>query len=178
MKSNIYSFIAAAVMMSSPVLALDLSKEDQKILGFIVDLYTDMVEAGSFGALTSFIPHAVLDHMAAKEGITTDEMRWKAGGEMSKIGRQITLENFTIDLDSATAGQSGTGRLYTMIPTSTTIVANGARIRTQNTTLGIKEGELWFLMRIDSAEQIMVLKEVYPDLSDLVFPASSRKVLN
>ena len=49
----------------------------------------------------------------------------------------------------------------------------GGKYRSTTKTLGLHEGDVWYLVRIDDAQQVAILKEVYPAFADVEFPTGT-----
>jgi hypothetical protein len=77
-----------------------------------------------------------------------------------------------MDMTAATAGMTPDhSRAYLLIPTETLIEwPDGRRIRNRNSTLSLKEDGRWYLVRIEQPQQILMLRETYPEFEGVEFP--------
>jgi hypothetical protein len=49
----------------------------------------------------------------------------------------------------------------------------GGKIKATSSTLGLLDEETWYLVRVEDAQQVEILKEVYPAFADVEFPTGS-----
>ena len=52
-------------------------------------------------------------------------------------------------------------------------MGEGGKYRAQSSTLGLLDGETWYLVRVEDPQQVALLKEIYPAFADVVFPTGS-----
>jgi hypothetical protein len=83
-----------------------------------------------------------------------------------------------MSLDSAEFLTTPTGRVYGLIPTQTVVqTPGGTQLQSNNQTLTLEDGGIWYLIRIDDAQQIELMRELYPDFKDVSFPKGTSKVI-
>jgi len=46
-------------------------------------------------------------------------------------------------------------------------------MRATSQTLGLLDGDTWYLVRIDDAAMAAIIKDVYPEFADVEFPAGT-----
>ena len=92
----------------------------------------------------------------------------------------IKLISFGMDLRAATTGTTADhSRGYMPIPTNTLMeLPDGRRLASKSTTLALKDAGQWYLVRIDTAGQIVLLREAYPEFVGVDFPSGSTSAAN
>jgi hypothetical protein len=86
----------------------------------------------------------------------------------------ITLVSFGMELDKAEYKTLPDDSTYALIPTETVMdlgPAGGGKFRAMSSTLGLLDGETWYLVRVEDPQQVALLKQVYPAFADVTFPA-------
>ena len=85
----------------------------------------------------------------------------------------VTFVSIDTDLGSAAPLRTPDGsRTYLLIPTIFVMDIPGAgRIRSTTSTLALKDGGEWYLIRIDEQNQV-VLKELWPEFAPVQFPVA------
>jgi hypothetical protein len=133
---------------------------------------------GNTNEIVSVVPPRMIASIANDAGVSEDLLRT----EMAKLTREATRDvkvvSFGMSLDSAEFLTTPTGRVYGLIPTQTVVqTPGGTQLQSNNQTLTLEDGGIWYLIRIDDAQQIELMRELYPDFKDVSFPKGTSKVI-
>lgn len=128
--------------------------------------------------IVNVVPPRIITTIASTNGVPEALLRT----EMAKLTREATRDvkvlSFGMSLDTAKFLTTPTGRAYGLIPTQTVVqTKNGQKLQSNTQTLTLEDGGAWHLIRIDDARQTGLLREVYPDFKDVIFPKGSSKVI-
>lgn len=93
--------------------------------------------------------------------------------------KTVTFVSFSMDLEAATIATLPSGTPYALIPTETVmdLGANGGKMRATASTLGLLDGDTWYLVRTEDGQQVQMLKEIYPEFADVEFPKGAMEAV-
>ncbi len=169
--------LAATLSFGPPVAAFAqaITEPDKAAIQSRVDAFDAVMRAGQMGNTIDFVPPAMLDVMAAKFDITADQLREATKAQMGAMTDQVRIDDFAMDLGSATYAVTPDGKVgYALIPTTTVMtVEGGGKMKGSSQTLALQDGGTWYLMRIDDASQADILRETYPAFEGVEFPEGS-----
>ncbi|MEG3148697.1 hypothetical protein U1769_02275 [Sphingomonas sp. ZT3P38] len=166
--------IATAGMVSAPVMA-QLSQADRATIAERIAAFDTMMKEGRVGDSLDFVPPHLLETTAKKFGVPVAAFKASFGGQIATMMKDVKFVSFHMDLSAAKEGVTpDKSRTYLMIPTETVIESPATgRLQSKNTTLALKDGGSWYLVRVDRAEQIVMLREAYPAFEGIEFPNGS-----
>ena len=164
---------ASAQSISSP--ADMLSSGQYFALVNRVDSFDAAMKTNDMAAIMGVIPPKVLDKIASSFGVSNAELIAAAQQQLDEALKTVTFVSFSMDLKNATTFRTADDTPYALIPTETVMDLGeaGGKIRATSSTLGLLDGETWYLVRVEDAQQVAILKEVYPAFANVTFPAGS-----
>lgn len=173
-----------ALMLGSaaptPLVAQEISQADRLDIAARVAAFNDVMAANRVSEIVAFLPPRLLSMIAAKAGVSEEQIRVEMPRQMAAAFETVKLISFDMNMESATVGTTtGQGRGYMLMPTETVMeLPEGQRLRSKSTTLALREGPQWYLVRVDSAAQILMLRDAYPEFAGVDFPSSSMSAAN
>ncbi len=167
-------FILPAVSAAS---ARDVTDAEKAELGSEIDRFDAALTQSDFKSVSNTIPPKVLDAIASKAGITRKQLNAALTTQMQMALASVKLTEFEMDRDATEYSQTADGTPYALVPTRTLIEAQGKKMETRSYTLGLIDGERWYLLRVNDAQQLLILREVYPAFAKVEFPNGSTKVV-
>jgi hypothetical protein len=172
---RLLAVVAVAIGVAFPAFAQELTDAQRQGLADRIASFDAAMLANDMATVMGVIPPKVLEKIATTYNVTTEQLITAAQEQIDAAMAQVKLESFSMDLDSAEIAQLSDGTTYALIPTETVIDMGeaGGKFRSTTKTLGLPEGDTWYLVRIDDAEQVAILKEVYPAFADVEFPAGT-----
>jgi hypothetical protein len=164
---------ASAQSISSP--ADQLSSGQYFALVNRVDSFNAAMKANDIASIMGIVPPKVLEKIAANFGVTTADLIAATQQQMDEALKSVTFVSFSMDLENATIWRTADDTPYALIPTETVMDLGdaGGKIRATSSTLGLLDGETWYLVRVEDAQQVAILKEVYPAFANVTFPTGS-----
>ncbi len=163
-----------AMLASGAVLAADLEEADKAQIAARVAFLDAAIAGSDFSALTEVIPPRILDHIAGRFGATVEELKAAMVEQMAAAMETASIEESTMDLAQSLYLETADGTPYALIPTRTVVaVKDQGKFEALSQTLAIQDDGAWYLVRVDEASQINILREVYPSFAGTEFPASS-----
>lgn len=137
-----------------------------------IDSFNAAMEAGDMVQIMGVVPPKVLDKIATTYGVTTEQLVAATQEQFAEVMKTVTFVSFEMDLESATFFVLPSGTPYALIPTETVmdLGANGGKMRATASTLGLLDGDTWYLVRTEDGQQVQMLKEIYPEFADVEFP--------
>ncbi|KZY34585.1 hypothetical protein A3731_18710 [Roseovarius sp. HI0049] len=163
---------AFLLLLAAPATARDLTPAEQTGLENRIDSFELAFEEGDMGAVLTVVPPKVIATTAEAYGMTEAQVLAAMEQAMTNAMAAVTVEDYEMKLDAATTGETASGRVYVLIPTTTLIrVGEQGATRSDTVTLAFPDDGAWYLVRIDDAEQVRSLTAAYPefdgvDLSD------------
>lgn len=167
--------LGLVLALTLPGFAQELDDAQQAALAARVESFDAAMRANDMVAVLGVIPPKVLDKIAASNGITIEQLMVATQQQLDEAMKSITLVSFGMDLEGAEFIMLADGTPYALIPTETVMDLGeaGGKYRARSSTLGLLDGEIWYLVRTEDPQQVALLKEVYPGFADVVFPTGS-----
>lgn len=178
--------IAAAVALGGMTPAAhagdpaEIGHADRATVRALADRLERDVRSGDASGALDVLPPKVLAATTHRFGVTEAQLRAAVAAQMAELMTDLTFESVDMDIDGATAGRTpGRGLRYLLIPTATVIALKDlGRMRSRTHTLALEDDGRWWLVRVEGAEQLAVLREAYPEFADLDVPAGSTEGLD
>jgi hypothetical protein len=172
----ITNFAAAlAVPRLAEQMSPALTEEQQAGLEARIATFDAAMRANDMATIMGVIPPAMLEKIATQYGLTTEQAIQATQQAMDEALKTVTFVSFSMDVDNATVAAQADGSPYLLIPTETVMDLGeaGGKIRATSQTLGLLDGETWYLIRVDDPAQVAIVKDLYPGLADVEFPPGS-----
>lgn len=133
---------------------------------------------GDTTEVVNVVPPRMITAIATRGGVSETVLR----REMAKLTREATrnvkVVSFGMSLANAKFLTTPTGRPYRLIPTRTVVqTPGGTKLQSNTQTLTLEDGGKWYLIRIEDAGQIDLMRSVYPDFKGVTFPKGRAKVI-
>lgn len=173
--SRLFAALALLVALSAPGLAAEFTAEQRDALAARIESFDAAMKASDMAEVMGVVPPKVLDKIAANFNITTEQLISAAQQQMDELMKGVTIVSFGMDLDTAEFIETADGTPYALIPTETVMDLGeaGGKVKASSSTLGLLDGETWYLVRVEDAQQVAILKEIYPAFADVEFPTGS-----
>lgn len=170
-------FAAAAVVaaLATPVLAAEFTAEQLEGLAARIESFDAAMKASDMSQVMDVVPPKVLDKIAANFNVTTEQLIEATQQQMDQVMKDVEIVSFGMDLKAAEFLETADGTPYALIPTETVMDMGeaGGKLKASTSTLGLFDEETWYLVRVEDAQQVAILKEVYPAFADVEFPTGS-----
>ncbi len=170
-------FAAAAVVaaLATPVLAAEFTAEQREGLAARIESFDAAMKASDMSQVMDVVPPKVLDKIAANLNVTTEQLIEATQQQMDQVMKDVEIVSFGMDLEAAEFLETADGTPYALIPTETVMDMGeaGGKLKASSSTLGLFDEETWYLVRVEDAQQVAILKEVYPAFADVEFPTGS-----
>ena len=170
--SRFFVALALILAVAVPAAAQDISPEQHQALADRIASFDTAMKESDMQTVMGVVPPRVLEKIAGNSGLSVADLLAAMQGEMDKIMGTVEIVSFGMELEAATFVTLPSGLVYAMIPTETVIDlgANGGKMKATSKTLGLLDGETWYLVRVDDPAQATMLKEIYPAFADVEFP--------
>lgn len=163
-----YTALAAAVLLGAPAFAFDDS--DRAAVKETFETLTDGLAKNDYEAVFSTTPPALIAKMAEPTGLDPDAFRTVMVTQMKAAMEQVKIEEVSYDLDGLTSGTSSEGRDYAVVMTETKMVMGENKMQAKAPALAFEDGDKWYVVQIQSPDQVALLASVYPDLAAIELP--------
>ncbi|WP_055046214.1 hypothetical protein [Devosia sp. A16] len=166
------SLVAA---LAAPALAAEFTAEQLEGLAARIESFDAAMQASDMSEVMDVVPPKVLDQIAAKFNVTTEQLIEATQQQMDQVLKDVNIVSFGMDLEAAEFLETADGTPYALIPTETVIDMGeaGGKQKASSSTLGLLDEDTWYLVRVEDAQQVAILKEVYPAFADVEFPTGS-----
>lgn len=170
--------IGAALFLAACATPYNLPADDRADIAARIAGFERAFVRGDTTEIINVVPPRVITAIAHRGGVSEKVLR----REMAKLTRQATAKvkvvSFGMTLDQARFLTTPSGRPYGLIPTQTIVqTPSGIKLQSNTNTLTLEDGDKWYLIRIDDAQQIDLMREVYPDFKSVSFPKGTSKVI-
>lgn len=172
--------LAILLAFAAPALGQEVSEAQKQALGDRIASFDTAMRANDVAGIMSVVPPPVLEKIAATYGASVEQVIEATQQQMDQIMADVTFESFSMDLAAAEYTTLPDGTIYALVPTETVIDLGkeyGGKMRAKSSTLALLDGETWYLIRVDDAQQVQMLKEVYPALVGIEFPQGTTEAV-
>lgn len=153
--------------------ARDFTDAEKSALKGQIERFDAALTGSDFKSVGETIPPKVLEAIAAKAGISMDQLRAALAVQMQMALASVKLVEFDMDVDGAEYRQTGDGTPYVLVPTRTLMETQGQKVEALSHTLALMDGGQWYLLRVSDAQQVDILREVYPSFAGEELPSGS-----
>lgn len=165
--------LTATVGLAGTSLARELTTEENSALEEAVEQFNTRFSESDFSAIADSMPPKILDYIATQSSVTTDQLKAAMVQQMDVAMNAVSVDSFDMDLDGAEEKELPNGEPYVLVPTETVITAGEVTVTTNSHTLAHLDAGTWYLLRIDDASQLDMLREVYPEYAEVEFPQAT-----
>ena len=140
-----------------------------------IDSFNAAMKTNDMATIMGVIPPKVLDQIAAQFNVTIDQLVEAGQQQLDAAMQSVKLISFSMDVENGEFYRLADDTLYGLLPTETVMDLGeaGGKIRAKASTLALLDGETWYLVRVEDAQQVGILKTVYPAFADVTFPVGS-----
>ncbi len=153
--------------------ARDFSEAEKAALEQKIERFDAALTGSDFKTVGDTIPPKVLEAIAAKAGISVEQLRAALTVQMQMALASVKLVEFDMSFEKAEFLQTGDGTPYVLVPTRTLMETGGQKIEALSHTLALIDGSEWYLLRVSDAPQVAILREVYPSFAEVDLPGGT-----
>ncbi len=128
-----------------------------------------------------WLPARVLTNIADQADVDIDQLRETMANAIAKEFAAVKLMDFEYDITEFDATDAELeGRIpvvYGLFATSFTIEVDGTRTELTRNYLAISENENWSFLRVQSPQQIAIMRAVYPFMGELEFDHGTTRMI-
>ncbi|MBE7185644.1 MAG: hypothetical protein INR68_14700 [Methylobacterium mesophilicum] len=169
--------LSALLLFATPLAARDLTPEENAALQQTVTRFDRAMRDGDLETIVEVIPPRVLKQIGDRAGLDVASVRAATVQQMRSLMSQVKIESFSLDLPKAEHKELTDGTPYLLVPTETVVAAEGTRTKTISDTLAMLDENKWYLLRVSDANQVGMLRQVYPPFAGVSFPETRTEVL-
>lgn len=159
------------------LLARDLSAAEMGALKTRIAQFGKAVETKDVEAIESVVPPKLLASMAEQYGMPVAQLKQSMQQAMENAMSQVTVVSYEMSTDKAVFAQTSAGRPYALIPSRIVMKVDDSTMQGDNKTLAFADDGVWYLVRIDDANQVRFLTRAYPEFKGIDFPAGTMKMI-
>ncbi|MEC3910543.1 hypothetical protein U5A82_08610 [Sphingobium sp. CR2-8] len=160
--------------------AQEIAPADRSVIESRIADFDAAMKAGRVAQSVDFIPPRLLRVMAEKVGLPEGKLKEMVAAQAFAAVDGMTFLSFGMDMSAAkVATTPDRSRTYMLIPTQSVIaIPDAGKIQSKTSTLALKDDGQWFLVRIDNAQQVALLRAAYPEFTGVDFPSGSTAIID
>jgi hypothetical protein len=172
--------LALGYLAVAPVQAQRIEQADRSAIDARIDAFDAMMKAGRFEEMVDFMPPRMWRMLLDQSGVTDQQMRAIMKAQMIETFKTVKIISYSMDSRAATLGTTpDKTRDYLLIPTETVMeIPDGQRLLSKSRTLALKDGNQWYVARIQGPQQILMLRAAYPEFAGVDFPSDTTAVVD
>ena len=161
-------FAFALVPTSS---AAALSAEQEAALAQRIDSFEAALMATDMAGAIAVVPPKVVEHIAAKHNVTVAEVIAAGQVQLERTFGQAKLLAVELAYEPERLSILPDGLTFATLPTRLKVDLGDERgiITATSETLGLLDGDTWYLVSLDNVEQVTVIRQLYPALAEIDF---------
>ena len=172
--TRLFAALGLVLALTLPVFAQELDDAQRAALVARIESFDAAMKASDMSGVLGVVPPKMLEKIAAANSVTVEQLIAATQDQINEALKSMTIVSFGMDLEAAQFVALADGTPYALIPTETLMdLGEGGKYRAKSSTLGLLDGETWYLVRIEDPQQVALLKEVYPGFADVAFPTGS-----
>lgn len=163
-----------------PAAAQDFSATDRARVEARIAQLDAVISGGDLAGAMEVVPPRLFRTIAERAGATEAQLLETMRGMIRTQLADVSVIEYDLDLAGAPPLLTPDGSsTYLMIPTRLVMDIPGAgRIRVQTRTLALEDGDDWYLIRVEEAGQVALVRELWPAFTDVEFPAGTTEAVN
>lgn len=167
------ALVAAAMAFGSAgsSVARDMTAVERTALDATVERFNSAMGEADYNAVAATIPPKVLQHIADIAGLDVGKLREMVVAQMEAALAVVKIESFSMDMAKLEQRTLPSGEPFALIPSVTKMDTGRDRITANSHTLALLDGGSWYLLRIEEAQQLAILRQVYPEFSGVELPS-------
>jgi hypothetical protein len=170
--------VVVLLLAAGAVFARPLTDAERSALEAKVAAFDAAMRASDYETVVKIIPPRIMAHIAGQAGVDVDALRAVIVEQMKAALDEVKLVSFGMDVANAGHQELPGGEPYALIPTETVIDTGASgKFRTKSDTLALLDGGTWYLLRVSEAEQVAIMRQVYPEFAGIEFPAGSTEAM-
>lgn len=170
--------IALTVALANTAYARGLNDAEKASLSTTVNDFNGAIKSANIDRISQTVPPRIFDLLAKKANIDAAVIRETMLQLLKSTMKETPFEDFSMDLQQAAFKETPQGEPYALIPTQVSLAVEGKRFKVSTHTLALLDGETWYLVRVSEEQQVMLLREAYPNFVAEKFPESRMEELN
>lgn len=177
--NRIVAAFALVLALAAPVVAQEISAATQQALADRVASFDAAMKANDMKTVMGALPPQVLAKVASMFSVTEEQLLEAMQQQIDEAMKTVTIVSYGMDVENAEFVTTPEGFTYAFVPTETVIDLGekGGKMRATSSTLAVLDGETWYLARVDDPQQADIVKEIYPALADVEFPAATTETV-
>ena len=173
MSMAIFAGVGTASVSARTVTAAETASLEQTVANF-----NAAMTANDFVTVAKVIPPKVLAFIAKSANVDVEALNKIIIEQMAKALADVKITTFSMDLLTAEHRELADGTPYVLVPTETVIaLPDGSKTRVKSSTLALLDENVWYLLRVSDAQQLQILRQVYPQFVGVEFPAGSMEAV-
>jgi hypothetical protein len=170
--------VFALLLAAGAAFARPLTEAENRSLAATIEAFDAAMRASDYETVVKTIPPRIMEHIATQTGMEVDALRKTIIDQMKAALAEVKLLSFGMDLQNAKHRQLANGEPYVLIPTETVMDAGAAgKFKAKSDTLALLDGGTWYLLRVNEAQQVAIMRQVYPEFAGVEFSAGSMEAL-
>jgi hypothetical protein len=169
---------SALLLLAGAPLARPLTEAEARSLAETVEAFDAAMRSNDYEIVVKTIPPRVITHIAKQAGIEVDALRALTIEQMKATLAEVKLLSFGMDLSKAEHRELPGGEPYVLIPTETVMeTVETGKMAARSQTLALLDAGVWYLVRVDDVQQVMIVRQVYPEFAGVEFSSGSWEAL-
>jgi len=176
MRTFLKAFLALPLLAAAIVVAhaRQLTGDEKQALEQSVASFDAAMKSEDYTVIANTIPPRVLDFIAKQAGMEVDALREVVVQQMKAALATVKLESFSMDFAALEEKELANGDPYVLIPTETVISSEATgKMVAKSDTLALLDQGKWYLLRVSEAQQVAILRQVYPEFAAVQFSAGT-----
>jgi len=161
-----------------PVSAQSLTADDKAEMQISVDAFNTAFTNAEYDTIITSMPPKIKAFISEQANLSVEDLETAMIAQTEAALAAVTVETFAMNTDEASFGTTSEDRPYALIPTNTLMtIPDVGKVEGKSTTLALKDGGVWYLVRIEEQQQVELLLAVYPDFTGIDFPTGSVEIV-
>ena len=171
MRAVVAALVAALCLGASPALGQEFSADDEAQVQARVAELMAVTESGDISGALDVVPPRLYRHIARRIGVTEAEVRDYLLRMTGDATAGIVVVDYAIDVEGTRPSLTPDGtRTYLLMPTVLRMRRDGQVLRSESQTLALEDEGRWWLIRIDTQQQVDLVTQIWPEFSGVDFP--------
>ena len=159
-----------SVTASAQADASNFSQEQKLQLDQTISDFVNAMDAKNYNEVVSLsIPPNVLEYLAGMGGVELSLIKPQVSKMMRTAMESIDTFDYQFLKDDTEFYTLSDGSQYALIPSVVNMSAMGQTLRSYEDTFAMYDDNRWYLVRVSDANQVRIMRAVYPQYSVVKF---------
>lgn len=173
------TLLCLIVAMPLTAQAAPPTAEDQSLILSKVHEIKAAMQADDYARMAAIIPPGIIARLAADAGMPEDALHQVMVQQLQQVLESVTIEAVEVGTEEMALPETANGTPYALFPSTGIMATEGTgRVKAISHTIALRDSGDWYIIRLDTPQQQLLLQRVFPEFAGIDFPAPQMELID